>query len=225
MKSCILFSPLFGSAFAMYPKNTNQEDSSDPQLVHLSSSFATNTSVSYTQKGDQFPDEQIAQPKLIRSSPRKSRRSRHLKTKKGSSQKPSIAPSTKFEPNRNSLGRAQTLEDIQQMMDIFARSTKEPSITNTPSYTSPPTMTEPPLKFIVPTEISPNDEQSVASSKPTGFPSIECKDNPLYRPFDGICGCNLFIGTDCTRWEYLLNSTEVEELYENCPVSCGIPCR
>ena len=114
MKSCILFSPFIVSAFDLYAKTTNQQEGpSDPQIGQPSSSSATIAVASDTQKSKQFSNGHLPSSKFSKSSPRKSRRGRHLKkTKKGST-----SQSYKFNPNTEGLGRAETLEDIQQMMD------------------------------------------------------------------------------------------------------------
>lgn len=50
-----------------------------------------------------------------------------------------------------------------------------------------------------------------------------CEDNTNYTtPFQGSCGCDLVAGTDCTLWSVFLNDVQMSELYENCPVSCGL---
>lgn len=54
---------------------------------------------------------------------------------------------------------------------------------------------------------------------------VICQDNPLYNaPFQGDCGCNLVVGTNCSLWSVFLSDFQVAELFENCPVSCGT-CR
>jgi hypothetical protein len=60
----------------------------------------------------------------------------------------------------------------------------------------------------------------VASSPPT---RTDCEDNKNYTtPFQGDCGCDLVAGTDCDLWRVFLNETQMSDLYENCPVSCGV---
>ena len=50
-----------------------------------------------------------------------------------------------------------------------------------------------------------------------------CEDNANYTtPFQGGCGCDLVAGTDCNLWSVFLNDSQMSELYENCPVSCGV---
>jgi hypothetical protein len=52
-----------------------------------------------------------------------------------------------------------------------------------------------------------------------------CVDDPTYiTPFGGDCGCELFQGTDCNAWGALLDEGQLQEVWERCPVSCGVIC-
>ena len=59
---------------------------------------------------------------------------------------------------------------------------------------------------------------------PTNSTKTKCADDPYYEtPFGGSCGCVLFQGTNCNDWGALLNKTQLEEIWDNCPVSCASP--
>ena len=57
-------------------------------------------------------------------------------------------------------------------------------------------------------------------------PTSECYDDPSYKaPFgSGDCGCELFQGTDCSNWSALLSCSQLDEVFDRCPDSCG-SCR
>ena len=55
---------------------------------------------------------------------------------------------------------------------------------------------------------------------------VKCADDPTYvAPFGGDCGCELFQGTDCNTWGALLDNLQLAEVWERCPVSCGLSCQ
>ena len=59
---------------------------------------------------------------------------------------------------------------------------------------------------------------------PTTSTKTQCADDPYYEtPFGGSCGCELFQGTNCNDWGALLNETQLEEIWNMCPVSCASP--
>ena len=59
---------------------------------------------------------------------------------------------------------------------------------------------------------------------PTNSTKTKCADDPYYEtPFGGSCGCELFQGTNCNNWGALLNETQLDEIWNRCPVSCASP--
>jgi hypothetical protein len=70
--------------------------------------------------------------------------------------------------------------------------------------------------------VSPTTTPSTA---PSGSPTKECHDKVAYRSPINDLTCEDHKGTDCVQWRALgLNTTELEQLIENCPETCNIPC-
>ena len=63
------------------------------------------------------------------------------------------------------------------------------------------------------------------SALPSSTPTDYCHDVANYRsPINGF-SCADHNGTDCTQWRFLgLTVDEVEELIDNCPISCQVEC-
>ncbi len=66
---------------------------------------------------------------------------------------------------------------------------------------------------------------SSPSDLPTSFPTLQCHDQPLYRSPINNLTCDDHGGTNCVHWRILgLNTTQLAELIEKCPITCRIPC-
>jgi hypothetical protein len=60
---------------------------------------------------------------------------------------------------------------------------------------------------------------------PSSSPTLQCHDHIRYRSPINNLTCSDHAGTDCIQWRALgLNTTELADLVNNCPVSCEIPC-
>jgi len=63
------------------------------------------------------------------------------------------------------------------------------------------------------------------SVTPSSYPTAECHDIASYQGPINNFTCEFHANTDCIQWRYLgLTIEQVEELLNNCPVSCGIEC-
>jgi len=79
--------------------------------------------------------------------------------------------------------------------------------------------------------LSPSSDPSpppsvMPSTLPSMTPSESCRDSIDYEnPLNEELTCEDFKGLDCLQWQVFgLNASQLIELIENCPVSCGIPC-
>lgn len=81
-------------------------------------------------------------------------------------------------------------------------------------------------KRIVSLELKNSNALKLLSSTPMSTEPEECVDNELYSsPANPSFGCEIYEGTDCTMWSPLLSPSQLDDMYLNCPVTCGIPCR
>jgi hypothetical protein len=79
---------------------------------------------------------------------------------------------------------------------------------------------------------SNNDTQipsiDVNSNYISTLPSIDqsCIDDLDYRsPANEKFGCEIYCGTNCTTWGLILNSTQLNEVFSRCPLTCNDTCR
>lgn len=56
-------------------------------------------------------------------------------------------------------------------------------------------------------------------------PEVCIDDKSYSSPVNPSFGCEIYAGTDCSIWEPMLNSTQIDNMYSSCPVSCSAPCR
>jgi len=71
-----------------------------------------------------------------------------------------------------------------------------------------------------------NTPQIHPSLKPGSIASHVCVDDETYRsPINENFGCEVYCGTDCAQWDNILNITELQEIFDRCPVTCHVPCR
>lgn len=73
---------------------------------------------------------------------------------------------------------------------------------------------------------TPTDQPSASPSElPSASPSLSCHDVASYRSPINNFTCEDHANTDCTKWRHLgLNDTHLQELVENCPIACKVPC-
>lgn len=102
-----------------------------------------------------------------------------------------------------------------------------PSVIPSSSPSVSPTMY--PTFTPVPTDqpsFSPTDMPSASPSDvPSAVPTLSCHDVAAYRSPINNFSCEHHANTDCMQWRFLgLNLTDLQELAENCPVTCDIDC-
>lgn len=73
---------------------------------------------------------------------------------------------------------------------------------------------------------STNTPTMIPTNEPSSVPSErKCFDDITYRsPINSIFGCNLYCGTECSKWSVLLSTDQMQELFTRCPDTCKVPC-
>lgn len=148
--------------------------------------------------------------------------------------------STVSEERREKVCKKFFVQDSCQITCNMCRPnvTFQPSLvtTTSPSISPSNNVTELQVQVNIPTyQPSANPSTSLSPSSPDcdmphRIPINDdinvCVDDPSYvAPFGGDCGCELFEGTDCNAWSALLDEQQLNEVWERCPVSCGVTCQ
>lgn len=109
--------------------------------------------------------------------------------------------------------RTPSIEPSIHPSDIPSSSPSTPYPTVTPMPTDKPS--------VAPT----NMPSTTPSEFPSAMPTLSCHDVAAYESPINNLTCEDHADTDCTQWRHIgLNITELQELIENCPVTCNVPC-
>eukprot|EP00979_Chaetoceros_neogracilis_P011256 scaffold2727_cov275-Chaetoceros_neogracile.AAC.27 len=148
------------------------------------------------------------------------------------SQEPSISPTIviSLSPSREPSFRPTTVDSLSPSRVPSFRPTTVDSLSPSQVPTTLLTSSSPSESTMNEVSGTPSAETTLADcGTPTKNPNnptkTQCKDDPYYdSPFGINCGCELFKGTNCSDWSALLNATQVQNIWDSCPVSCGVDC-